>query len=83
VQRRAKAAAKGDGSQQYVESHGTTQHFEGGSSTKIPTVGIFESHRAVYWNRKSLKELAPQVGLEPTTLRLTAECSAILPFRFA
>jgi hypothetical protein len=23
------------------------------------------------------KELAPQVGLEPTTLRLTAECSAI------
>jgi hypothetical protein len=27
--------------------------------------------------RQSLKELAPQVGLEPTTLRLTAECSAI------
>ncbi len=27
--------------------------------------------------RKSLKRLAPQVGLEPTTLRLTAECSAI------
>ena len=24
-----------------------------------------------------LKKLAPQVGLEPTTLRLTAECSAI------
>ena len=24
-----------------------------------------------------LKILAPQVGLEPTTLRLTAECSAI------
>ncbi len=24
-----------------------------------------------------LKRLAPQVGLEPTTLRLTAECSAI------
>jgi hypothetical protein len=23
------------------------------------------------------KDLAPQVGLEPTTLRLTAECSAI------
>jgi hypothetical protein len=32
---------------------------------------------------KCLKRLAPQVGLEPTTLRLTAECSAILPFRFA
>ncbi len=26
---------------------------------------------------KSLILLAPQVGLEPTTLRLTAECSAI------
>ena len=26
---------------------------------------------------KSLKSLAPQVGLEPTTLRLTAECSTI------
>ena len=26
---------------------------------------------------KLLKRLAPQVGLEPTTLRLTAECSAI------
>ncbi len=23
------------------------------------------------------EEMAPQVGLEPTTLRLTAECSAI------
>ena len=26
---------------------------------------------------KSLRLLTPQVGLEPTTLRLTAECSAI------
>jgi hypothetical protein len=26
---------------------------------------------------KWLKRMAPQVGLEPTTLRLTAECSAI------
>ena len=26
---------------------------------------------------KSQKKLAPQVGLEPTTLRLTAGCSAI------
>ena len=26
---------------------------------------------------KSMKNLAPQVGFEPTTLRLTAECSAI------
>jgi hypothetical protein len=30
------------------------------------------------WSEVSArKELAPQVGLEPTTLRLTAECSAI------
>jgi hypothetical protein len=28
-------------------------------------------------NHKLLIYLAPQVGLEPTTLRLTAECSAI------
>ena len=28
-------------------------------------------------SRVVYKELAPQVGLEPTTLRLTAECSAI------
>ena len=27
--------------------------------------------------RSNLRGLAPQVGLEPTTLRLTAECSAI------
>jgi hypothetical protein len=27
--------------------------------------------------RKCLNNLAPQVGLEPTTLRLTAECSTI------
>jgi hypothetical protein len=29
-----------------------------------------------YW-RPFTQILAPQVGLEPTTLRLTAECSAI------
>jgi hypothetical protein len=29
------------------------------------------------WFCKCLKRLAPQVGLEPTTLRLTAGCSAI------
>jgi hypothetical protein len=27
--------------------------------------------------RKSMKTLAPQVGFEPTTLRLTAECSTV------
>ena len=33
------------------------------------------------WNL--LKNLAPQVGLEPTTLRLTAECSTIELLRSA
>src|SRR5690349_17867245 len=41
----------------------------------LPTIckwhGIREGHC------KLLKEMAPQVGLEPTTLRLTAGCSAI------
>src|SRR5579871_5982222 len=34
---------------------------------------VFGARRAC----KCLKVLAPQVGLEPTTLRLTAECSTI------
>src|ERR1019366_7536154 len=29
------------------------------------------------WGAKSFVHLAPQVGFEPTTLRLTAECSTI------
>ena len=37
--------------------------------TKVPTVFKNGSKR----NRKLLKGLAPQVGFEPTTLRLTAE----------
>jgi hypothetical protein len=28
-------------------------------------------------SKLSFEDLAPQVGLEPTTLRLTAECSTI------
>jgi hypothetical protein len=31
----------------------------------------------IFPHRKETKKLAPQVGLEPTTLRLTAGCSAI------
>src|ERR1700744_3373407 len=33
--------------------------------------------QALLENSAPEEELAPQVGLEPTTLRLTAECSAI------
>ena len=33
--------------------------------------------RRSWWKCKNFEDLAPQVGLEPTTLRLTAECSAI------
>ena len=42
---------------------------------KLLFVGTERKQSAV--NRKSLERLAPQVGLEPTTLRLTAGCSAI------
>src|SRR5271170_5659957 len=45
--------------------------------TKVPTLrpraALSEKPAAC----KCLKTLAPQVGLEPTTLRLTAECSTI------
>ena len=37
---------------------------------------LFQDHRCLA-KPKIVKGLAPQVGLEPTTLRLTAECSAI------
>src|ERR1700752_90183 len=40
---------------------------------EVPQSADLESRGAVSLR----KELAPQVGLEPTTLRLTAECSAI------
>jgi hypothetical protein len=35
------------------------------------------------WNQAMRLEMAPQVGLEPTTLRLTAECSTIELLRSA
>jgi hypothetical protein len=36
-----------------------------------------ESNVVALGTQQLRKEMAPQVGLEPTTLRLTAECSAI------
>ena len=41
---------------------------------EMPFVGTERKQSAV--NRNSLKELAPQVGLEPTTLRLTVARTA-------
>jgi hypothetical protein len=41
------------------------------------TVGTFSGFFAFLYFAKLLILLAPEVGLEPTTLRLTAECSAI------
>ena len=35
------------------------------------------AERALELHRQVIENLAPQVGLEPTTLRLTAECSTI------
>jgi hypothetical protein len=40
---------------------------------KSPELAILAGGRSA----QVLERLAPQVGLEPTTLRLTAECSAI------
>ena len=41
---------------------------------------LTESH---FGGRKAFLKLAPEVGLEPTTLRLTAECSTIELLRSA
>ena len=41
-----------------------------------PVVGV-EPRQLQGTELSGEKELAPQVGLEPTTLRLTAECSTI------
>ena len=56
--------------------HGHEQFWRSGSlfpqNRKAQRVPIGGGHSC-----KCLKRLAPQVGLEPTTLRLTAGCSAI------
>ena len=49
------------------ESTVITQHFE----RDYPQSGILEGHPGVYRLVSIRKQLAPQVGLEPTTLRLT------------
>ena len=43
--------------------------------TAYQSINAKRSPHALYQNMRT--SLAPQVGLEPTTLRLTAECSAI------
>src|SRR5438132_9678539 len=43
----------------------------------IICICLVRSKAARNWLRRPSQILAPQVGLEPTTLRLTAECSAI------
>ena len=48
-------------------------HCETASPQKSPHRAAIKS----YMNCKYLKSLAPRVGFEPTTLRLTAECSTI------
>ncbi len=77
------AIAPKNGARDCSESLGFAQDFEGEYPQKSPQSGIFEGRRGVGSGRKSLKRLAPQVGLEPTTLRLTAECSAIELLRSA
>ena len=47
-------------------------------SEEIRDNGRYNSERKSMLRRfYAVKRMAPQVGLEPTTLRLTAECSAI------
>src|ERR1035441_6585776 len=48
-----------------------------GVPTKVPTVKEFSRFSGRDAACNLLIQLAPEVGLEPTTLRLTAECSAI------
>ena len=57
------------GSQSLPEAADVLGRFE------IPAGSLEKSPKSV--EVENGKELAPQVGLEPTTLRLTAECSAI------
>ena len=47
------------------------------AGTKSGTVPRNERGGSCDYPVKCLKRMAPQVGLEPTTLRLTAGCSAI------
>ncbi len=55
-----------------IDKGGEIQQLQGSDSTVSNCAQVANLKRC-----KSLKRLAPQVGLEPTTLRLTAECSAI------
>jgi hypothetical protein len=62
-----------------TSSHGRCSRRLSGQPSKQPSGGMLTRprqaipHRPFFFN----VVLAPQVGLEPTTLRLTAECSAI------
>ena len=60
-----------------AEMLGVAQQSEVGAYQKSTQATELEHSVRLRSKRKPLKGLAPQVGLEPTTLRLTAECSAI------
>jgi hypothetical protein len=73
VQKRVRKETEKDGWQQRSEPTGVAQDLKGS-----PYSRAFLRVIGVYIGFVSLRKyLAPQVGLEPTTLRLTAECSAI------
>ena len=57
-------------------THVYPQYFFG-VPTKVPTVEEVSRFYGRDDARNLLINMAPEVGLEPTTLRLTAECSAI------
>ncbi len=60
-----------------AEMLGVAQQSEVGAYQKSTQATELEHSVRLRSKRKPLKGMAPQVGLEPTTLRLTAECSAI------
>jgi len=53
--------------------------FDVGYPQKSPQSVISDVHRGRYGNRKSKKTYGSEVGLEPTTLRLTAVEADVLP----
>ena len=57
VRKRSETSTTEDAELECSASSVTTQDFEGGYPQKSPQLGVFEGHRAVYRNRKSLKRI--------------------------
>ena len=62
----------------FIQSHSVVKfRFIKPSVSQIRECLNYEKEKPLlYWYTKEVSFVAPQVGLEPTTLRLTAACSA-------